>query len=119
MQSVPDVDGVHHIHIWSLSSSIFVLNAHIYSCERDVARIGEIKRGNKERLDGFRILHSTPEFECAECTESVSSDCILTPAGGEEHSRNTTGDKVTGSLTERFFCVLKKYDTGGAPVSGS
>lgn len=38
MSSVTGVDGVHHIHIWSLSSDIHVLDAHIYSCETDLTR---------------------------------------------------------------------------------
>jgi cobalt-zinc-cadmium efflux system protein len=77
MESVPGVEEVHDVHIWSLSSSIFVLDAHVYSCERDVTRIKEINKEIKERLESFRILHSTLEFECEDCTEAGSSGCIL------------------------------------------
>ncbi len=87
MESVPGVEGVHDVHIWSLSSSIFVMDAHVYSCERDDNRIGEIKREIKMRLERFQILHSTLEFECEECTEAGSSACILTPDAGENYSR--------------------------------
>jgi cobalt-zinc-cadmium efflux system protein len=83
MESVPGVDGVHDVHIWSLSSSIFVLDAHDYSCEHDMTRIDMIKREIKERLESLRILHSTLEFECEECTEAGSSSCILTPGAGK------------------------------------
>ena len=87
MESVPGVRGVHDVHIWSLSSSIFVLDAHVYSCETDVNRISEMKKTIKERLEAFRILHSTLEFECEECTEAGSSACILVPYRNqsEEH----------------------------------
>lgn len=88
MESVPGVEGVHDVHIWSLSSSIFVLDAHVYSCERDAHRIGKIKREIKERLERFRILHSTLEFECEECPDAGSSACILTP-GDSDHSRES------------------------------
>jgi cobalt-zinc-cadmium efflux system protein len=67
MTSVKGVDGVHHVHLWSLCSDINVLDAHVYSCERDVERIEQIKREIKERLKKYRILHSTLEFECNEC----------------------------------------------------
>lgn len=87
MESVPGVEGVHDVHIWSLSSSIFVLDAHVYSCERDVNRIGEIKNEIKERLENFRILHSTLEFECEECTYAGSPTCILAPGSGKDPSR--------------------------------
>ena len=78
MTAVKGVDGVHHVHLWSLCSDINVLDAHVYSCESDVEKIEQIKKEIKERLKKYRILHSTLEFECEEC-----KDCTL--AG--EHAR--------------------------------
>ena len=72
MTTVKGVDGVHHVHLWSLCSDINVLDAHVYSCERDVDTIEQMKREIKERLKKYRILHSTLEFECEEC-----KDCAL------------------------------------------
>jgi cobalt-zinc-cadmium efflux system protein len=68
MTSVEGVAGVHHVHIWSLSSDINVLDAHVYSCERNVERIEDIRRRIKERLEKYHIHHSTLEVECEECT---------------------------------------------------
>jgi cobalt-zinc-cadmium efflux system protein len=70
--AVKGVDGVHHVHLWSLCSDINVLDAHVYSCERDVVKIERMKQEIKERLKKYRILHSTLEFECDEC-----KDCAL------------------------------------------
>ena len=72
MTTVKGVDGVHHVHLWSLCSDINVLEAHVYSCERDVEKIERMKQEIKERLKKYRILHSTLEFECDEC-----KDCAL------------------------------------------
>jgi len=72
MTSVKGVDGVHHVHLWSLCSDINVLDAHVYSCERDVGKIELVKQEIKERLKKYQILHSTLEFECNECR-----DCTL------------------------------------------
>jgi len=72
MTSVNGVDGVHHVHLWSLCSDINVLDAHVYSCERDAEKIERMKQEIKERLKKYRILHSTLEFECEEC-----KDCAL------------------------------------------
>lgn len=69
MTSVNGVDGVHHVHLWSLCSDINVLDTHVYSCERDVEKIEVMKREIKERLKKYQILHSTLEFECEECKE--------------------------------------------------
>jgi cobalt-zinc-cadmium efflux system protein len=68
MTAVKGVDSVHHVHLWSLSSDINVLDAHVYSCERDVEQIEQMKQEIKERLKKYRIIHSTLEFECNECT---------------------------------------------------
>lgn len=67
MTSVPGVDGVHHVHLWSLCSDINVLDAHVFTCERDAAKAETIKQEIKRRLQKFRILHSALEFECEEC----------------------------------------------------
>ena len=72
MTTVKGVDGVHHVHLWSLCSDINVLDAHVYSCEKDVEKIETIKQEIKERLKKYQILHSTLEFECYEC-----KDCAL------------------------------------------
>jgi cobalt-zinc-cadmium efflux system protein len=72
MTTVSGVDGVHHVHLWSLCSDINVLDAHVYSCERDVEKIEQMKKAIKERLKKYRILHSTLEFECDEC-----KDCAI------------------------------------------
>jgi cobalt-zinc-cadmium efflux system protein len=72
MTSVSGVEGVHHVHIWSLCSDINVLDAHVYSCERDVEKVEQMKLEIKKRLKKYRILHSTLEFECDEC-----KDCAI------------------------------------------
>jgi cobalt-zinc-cadmium efflux system protein len=72
MTAVSGVDGVHHVHLWSLCSDINVLDAHVYSCEREVEKIEQMKKEIKERLKKYRILHSTLEFECDEC-----KDCAI------------------------------------------
>lgn len=69
IESVPGVNGIHNVHLWSLCSNINVLDAHIYSCETDVRRLDGIKEEIKHRLEKFRIKHSTLEFECEECRD--------------------------------------------------
>ena len=81
MTSVPGVDGVHHVHLWSLSSEINVLDAHVYSCERDVERTEVMKQEIKARLARHGVLHSTLEFECTECRDCALVGPAATPAG--------------------------------------
>ncbi|MFH0968356.1 MAG: cation diffusion facilitator family transporter [Methanobacteriota archaeon] len=68
IKSVPDVEDVHHLHLWSLCSNIHVLDTHVYSCVKDMERIEEMKQEIKERLKKYQILYSTLEFECITCT---------------------------------------------------
>jgi cobalt-zinc-cadmium efflux system protein len=82
MTTVEGVSGVHHVHIWSLSSEINVLDAHVYSCERDAGKIEVMKRDIKERLEKYHIHHSTLEFECEEC-----SDCTVVDTSSVLHHK--------------------------------
>jgi cobalt-zinc-cadmium efflux system protein len=86
IESVPGVAGVHDVHIWSLSSHIYVLDAHVYSCEPDLTRIEQVKGEIKRRLELFQILHSTLEFECEECRNAGISACsLITDRGAGIH----------------------------------
>ncbi len=66
---VERVVDVHHLHVWSLSSSELMLSAHVV-CDSDVT----IHEGQgivtkiKEMLEGqFSIRHATIEIECHVC----------------------------------------------------
>jgi cobalt-zinc-cadmium efflux system protein len=72
IESVPGVQGVHNVHLWSLCSHTNVLDAHIYTCNDRVADQEIVKQEIKRRLEKYHVWHSTLEFECSECT-----DCAL------------------------------------------
>jgi cobalt-zinc-cadmium efflux system protein len=62
------VKGVHDIHIWSICSNIHAMSVHILVDRIDVlqteALISEISKMVRDR---FNIMHTTLQFECAEC----------------------------------------------------
>jgi cobalt-zinc-cadmium efflux system protein len=69
IMQIEGIKGVHDIHIWSICSNIHAMSAHVLvdrihvqQTEILITRISDIV---KER---FRILHTTLQFECAECT---------------------------------------------------
>ena len=68
MMQIDGVKGVHDIHIWSICSNIHAMSAHVLvdriHVQQTEALISEISLTLKER---FRILHTTLQFECAEC----------------------------------------------------
>jgi cobalt-zinc-cadmium efflux system protein len=69
IMQVEGIKGVHDIHIWSICSNIHAMSAHVLvdrihvqQTEILITKISEIVK------DRFRILHTTLQFECAECT---------------------------------------------------
>lgn len=68
IMKIEGVRGVHDIHIWSICSNIHAMSAHVLVDRIHVAQteilIKEISELLRER---FQILHTTLQFECAEC----------------------------------------------------
>jgi len=68
--TVEGVRGVHHLHIWGMSTNENALTAHIQI--EEVNQLPIIKKALKEELEEHNIKHSTLEFELIEenCTET-------------------------------------------------
>ncbi|QVY66197.1 cation diffusion facilitator family transporter [Polaribacter sp. Q13] len=64
IKEVAGVAGVHHIHIWSMSTNENALTSHIVV--EDLNDIPRIKSDIKEELKEHNITHSTLEFELIE-----------------------------------------------------
>ncbi|MEJ2306967.1 MAG: cation diffusion facilitator family transporter [candidate division WOR-3 bacterium] len=68
IEKIEGVGGIHDIHLWSLCSSLNVMDAHIFTDISDMNKIEKLKTKIKRELEKFNIKHSTLEFECEECT---------------------------------------------------
>ncbi len=71
LQSLPAVEEVHDVHVWSLSSELHALSAHIVvaghpSLEEAQVVGTEVKKMLAERFD---IGHATLELECETCLD--------------------------------------------------
>jgi cobalt-zinc-cadmium efflux system protein len=63
------IKGVHDIHIWSICSNIHAMSAHILVDRIHVHQTETfISDIHKMVSDKFNIMHTTLQFECAECT---------------------------------------------------
>ena len=83
ISATPQVAGVHDLHVWSLSTQIYAMSAHVallgHPSLADAQLTAEmIKRGLSRR---FSIGHATLEMECEACPES--DPCTLESAGAE------------------------------------
>jgi len=77
MAAVEGVADVHDIHVWSLSSEVRAMSAHIQisghpSLERAQAVAEQVKVA--VRLP-FAIIHATIELECERCDDSAVDPC--------------------------------------------
>jgi cobalt-zinc-cadmium efflux system protein len=62
----PDVDAIHDLHLWTISSGLYALSAHVVIKAEALGRNDEILTAVKRVLcDRFRIDHTTLQIETA------------------------------------------------------
>jgi cobalt-zinc-cadmium efflux system protein len=79
MSGVPGVAEVHDLHVWSLSSEVRTLSAHVvlngHPTLEEAQVIGEnVKSG---LVLPYGIFHATLELECERCTEEETDPCLM------------------------------------------
>jgi cobalt-zinc-cadmium efflux system protein len=68
MMDVTGVRDVHDMHIWTITSGIYALSAHVLIDDQTVARSAEITRAvERELARRFNITHTTLQLECEKC----------------------------------------------------
>lgn len=84
--SVKGVNGVHDLHVWSITQGIRALSAHILTDDMSISESARIQREMTEILyHQFNIGHGTLQLECSGC-ESVVLYCDV--AAGDTRDRN-------------------------------
>ena len=81
MSDVPGVDAVHDLHIWSLSSEVRALSAHlVLSGKPSLAQAQGVADQVKQAIGRrFDIAHATLELECDTCVDDADDPCAITP----------------------------------------
>ena len=65
---IPGVEDVHDMHVWTITSGIHALSAHLLIEDQTVAKSGEIARAvNQDLAQHFNITHTTLQLECEKC----------------------------------------------------
>jgi cobalt-zinc-cadmium efflux system protein len=81
MSEVPGVGEVHDLHVWSLSSEMRVLSAHLvltgHPTLEEAQQVGD--RVKVTIAAPFGISHSTLELECERCNDEVDDPCQMEP----------------------------------------
>jgi len=72
IKSFPGIKGVHHLHIWSLSSNFRALSAHIVVNDMQISQTINITGDLEHQLASkFRIDHPTFQLEAEACEEEL------------------------------------------------
>jgi cobalt-zinc-cadmium efflux system protein len=102
LRAVPGVDDVHDIHVWSLSSDMRALSAHLliegHPSLEDAQRVGE--RAKAMVGARFAIGHATLELECEACHDDPVDSCAMPQqrgSGARERSPSPARGRATGS----------------------
>ena len=70
IRSFPEVENVHHIHIWSLSSQFRALSAHLVVKDQLISEVCTVTKKIEQALhDRFKINHPTLQLESKVCAE--------------------------------------------------
>jgi cobalt-zinc-cadmium efflux system protein len=90
VKSIPGVKDLHHVHLWTITSGMHALSAHVLVGDIQMSRSGSILQEiNQILMQRYRISHSTIQFECENCQQgfycSMDRVCIaVTPKDSHE-----------------------------------
>ena len=100
MKQIPEVGNVHDLHVWSITSGIYALSAHVQTANVPLSECAPILIQLETLLrDKYRIGHSTLQFECYEqrgkCSEIDGLYCQMGDEGdhADEHLSITPAEK--------------------------
>ena len=75
IKNVPGVEEVHDIHIWTITSGIHALSAHLFIEDQRVSKSAEIvETVNRNLGRHFDITHTTLQLECESCPTGFIRD---------------------------------------------
>lgn len=92
LKQIPGVNGVHDIHVWSISPEIRAMNGHILVDDVYMSKAAEIREQiEKVVRDKFRIGHTTLQLECQTCKlDNVICDLNACKTDGEHDEDEQT-----------------------------
>ncbi len=72
LQAIPGVKSLHHLHVWTISSGMHALSAHVLVGDVQTKSTDQIlKEINQTLQEKFQIVHSTIQFECDDCRDNL------------------------------------------------
>ena len=83
LAAVPDVEAVHHLHVWDIASTTPALSAHVLFRDEPTLHDAQERGGRMKVMlaEKFGIGHATLELECHECVGPDHQHGISSPDG--------------------------------------
>jgi cobalt-zinc-cadmium efflux system protein len=102
MKQVPEVSSVHDVHVWSITSGMYALSAHIQTANVPLSECTPIMLRLENMLrDNYRIGHSTLQFECDgrpdKCSEVDGLYCQMEETHDHRQAEATVSPIEKGS----------------------
>lgn len=88
IEAVDGVDAVHDFHVWSLSSEMRALSAHVVVSGHPTLEEAQVVGARVKGVlaHEFAIAHATLELECEPCAEDPHCDADALPAATSDHA---------------------------------
>jgi cobalt-zinc-cadmium efflux system protein len=75
LKKIPSIEDVHDIHIWTITSNLHALSAHLVIKDQAVSESAEIVEAvNQDLAKYFNITHTTLQLECESCPTGFVCD---------------------------------------------
>jgi cobalt-zinc-cadmium efflux system protein len=72
VKNVPGVVDMHDIHIWTITSGIYAMSAHLSITDQTVSQSTDVlTKVNQVLATNFNITHTTLQMECKTCPTGV------------------------------------------------
>lgn len=95
IEAADGIDGVHDLHIWSLSLHHRALSAHVIVAERPLSEVTGVLRSLEVTLcERFGIDHATLQPECPSCLAAAPLYCDLSGRHDLVHTGTVRGSEA-------------------------
>ncbi|NJD55481.1 MAG: cation transporter [Nitrospirae bacterium] len=82
---LPEVMGVHDLHVWSLAHRRVAFTAHIWVHDQKLSELEPLRHTIEDLLRGMKIHHILLQFECGECEANGLYCQVHTEEHPQEH----------------------------------
>ena len=87
IRTIPGVNDVHDLHVWSIGSDTHSLSCHVSIADMRASESESLLRQIRDQLASrFHIHHTTIQFEYAIC--EVAHGCVIPSSPGHEHTHD-------------------------------